>query len=359
MQPSKFHAASWLVWALSGAAIVQLAPNPALLLLILGVAAAVVATCVIDGPLARAFPQLLAVGVTFGVLRVVLLSLTTHGVGDVWFRVPELTLPRIVGGFTVGGTVEGDVVLQAAAESLQLVALLGVFGAFNSVVAHYELVGLLPRAYHEVGLVVSVALAFVPSVLTGLHEVREADRARAGGEPVRRRRSGRLLLPVLERGLDRSIALSESMDSRGFAYEQPTRSEQTGSFLALGGVVAVGAAGVALVGQERGWATGLLILGAITLGVAGWLSSRNRDRTRYRPRRMDRNDVVMALAAASAAIIVVVASLAGDGRLRWTPGDGLNVSAAGLVAVLALLAPAALPGRVAAQEPAATDVVPS
>ena len=358
MQPSKFHAASWLVWALAGAVIVQLAPNPALLLLVLAASAAVVATCVIDGPLARAFPQLIAVGVAFGVLRVVLLSLTTHGVGDVWFRLPELTLPRIMGGFTVGGTIEGDVVLQAAAESLQLVALLGVFGAFNSVVAHYELVGLLPKAYHEVGLVISVALAFVPSVVTGLHEVREADRARSGGEPVRRRRSGRLLLPVLERGLDRSIALSESMDSRGFAHEPPTRGDQAGSLLALGAVVAIGAAGVALVGQERGWATGLLIVGGVGMGVAGWLSSRSRDRTRYRPRRMDRNDVVMALVAAAGAIVIAAASLAGDGSLRWAPGDGLDLSAAGLLAALTLLAPAGLPGRVATDEPRSEAVHP-
>ena len=351
MQPSKFHAASWLIWALSGAAIVQLAPNPALLLVVLAVAAAVVAACSIGGPLARAFPQLVAVGVAFGALRVVLLSLTTHGVSEAWFRLPEVTLPRIMGGFTVGGTVEGDVVLQAAAESLQLVALLGVFGAFNSVVAHYELVGLLPKAYHEVGLVISVALAFVPSVITGLHDVREADRARSGGQPVRRRRSGRLLLPVLERGLDRSIALSESMDARGFAHEPPTRTERTGSWLGLAAVVAVAAAGVALVGQARGWAAWFLVLGAVALGVTGWLSSRSRDRTRYRPRRMDGNDVAMALVAASGAMLMAAASLTEDASLRWGPGDGLDVSAASLVAVLALLAPVVLPGRVEARDP--------
>lgn len=351
MQLSKFHAAGWLVWALSGAVIVQLAPNPALLVLVLAVAAAVVATCTVGGPLARAFPQLVVVGVAFGALRVVLLSLTTHGVGDVWFRLPELTLPRIMGGFTVGGTIEGDVVLQAATESLQLVALLGVFGAFNSVVAHDELVGLLPKAYHEVGLVISVSLAFVPSVLSALHDVREADRARSGGEPVRRRRSGRLLIPVLERGLDRSIALSESMDARGFAHEQPTRTEQTGSVLGLGAMVAIGAAGVALVGQERGWAAGLLILGGVTLGLAGWLGSRGRTRTRYRPRRLGRSDIVMTLLAASGAIVVVAASLAGDTSLRWVPGDGLDVSAAGLVGVLALLAPVPPAGRTTADAP--------
>jgi energy-coupling factor transport system permease protein len=358
MQPSKFHAASWLVWALSGAVIVQLAPNPALLLLVLAVAATVVAACTVGGPLARAFPQLVAVGVMFGALRVVLLALTTHGVGDVWFRLPEITLPRIMGGFTVGGTIEGDVVLQAAAESLQLVALLGVFGAFNSVVAHYELVGLLPKAYHEVGLVISVALAFVPSVLTGLHDVREADRARAGGQPVRRRRTSRQLLPVLERGLDRSIALSESMDARGFAREQPTQTEQTGSLLGLGAVVAIGAAGVALVGQARVWAACFLVLVAVTLGVAVWLSSRSRDRTRYRPRPITRTDVAMGLVAASGAIVVVAAALAGDASLRWSPGDGLEVSAVGLLAVLALLAPVALPGRVAAREQRTESVRP-
>ncbi len=343
MPLSKFHAASWLVWVAAAATIVQIAPNPTLLVLLLAVSSLVVATCSMPGPLARAFPQLLAVGAVFGLVRIALLSLTTHGVGEVWFSLPELTLPRLLGGFTVGGTIEGDVVLQAAAESLQLVALLGAFGAFNAVVAHHELVGLLPRSFHEVGLVITVALAFVPSTLEALHDVREADRSRSGGRPVRRRRTTRLLVPVLERGLDRAIALSESMDARGFGHQEPSRGERVGAHLALLSVVAVGAAGVALVGQEQVWAVTFLVLGLAGLAAATGISSRGRIRTRHRPRRLHRRDLIMALLSGSGTVLIVVASLLGDDRLSWTPGDGIpRVPLLGLLAVLCLLTPAAM-----------------
>ena len=100
-------------------------------------------------------------GVAFALLRVVLTALTTHGVGEVLFTLPEATLPRLLGGFTVGGTVELPVVLQAAAEGFAVVGVLAVFGAFNAVVSHHELVQATPRAFHEPGLITTVGLAFV------------------------------------------------------------------------------------------------------------------------------------------------------------------------------------------------------
>ncbi len=75
----------------------------------------------------------------------------------------------------------------------------------------------LPRAFHELGLVVAVGVAFVPTTITAIHDVREADQARTGGRPVRRGRLIRQIVPVLENGLERAVTLAESMDSRGFA----------------------------------------------------------------------------------------------------------------------------------------------
>ena len=44
----------------------------------------------------------------------------------------------------------------------------------------------MPRAFHELGLVVTIALAFVPSTLAALRASRESDRARTGGVVVRK-----------------------------------------------------------------------------------------------------------------------------------------------------------------------------
>ena len=124
--------------------------------------------------------MLVGVGVFFAVVRTLLTVVTTHGVGDVLFTTPQFTLPQLLGGFTVGGPIELPVVLQSLAEGFAIVGVMAVFGAFNAVVSHSELVQSTPRAFYEVGLVVVVALAFVPSTLTAIADVREADRARTG-----------------------------------------------------------------------------------------------------------------------------------------------------------------------------------
>src|SRR5207253_8636159 len=109
--------------------------------------------------------------------------------------------PRMLGGFRVGGTVVLPVVLQSATEGFAVVGIMAVFGAFNAVVSHYELVRAAPRAFFEPGLVLTVALAFVPSTVAAVSAVREADRARTGGRVVRRGRLVRLTVPILETGM--------------------------------------------------------------------------------------------------------------------------------------------------------------
>ena len=100
-----WHAVTWLVWALAGAAAVQLASSPVYVLLVIAISGLVVSAYGLEGSFARAFPTLRrASAVAFAVLRVVLTALTTHGGPDVIFTTPGFTLPDLLGGFTVGGS---------------------------------------------------------------------------------------------------------------------------------------------------------------------------------------------------------------------------------------------------------------
>src|SRR5206468_5794631 len=96
------HGLTWLVWAVAAAATVELAPAPLYVALVVAVAAVVAEVHAGDGPLRRAFPILVGLGVAFLVFRVVLTAGTTHGGGGVLFRLPAARLPRLLGGFTVG-----------------------------------------------------------------------------------------------------------------------------------------------------------------------------------------------------------------------------------------------------------------
>ena len=77
------------------------------------------------GPYARAFPLL--VGSRRAASRSCACcsrSRTTHGVGDVLFTTPHFGLPQLLGGFTVGGTVELPVMLQSLAEGFAIVGVM-------------------------------------------------------------------------------------------------------------------------------------------------------------------------------------------------------------------------------------------
>jgi len=342
------HSVAWLVWALAGAVSVQLAPNPLYALLVVGIAALVVEVHAPPGPYARAFPVLVALGVAFAAVRVVLAAATTHtGLGGtVLFTTPSLTLPGALGGFTVGGPVELAVILQVAAEGMTIVAIMAVFGAFNAVVSHHELIGAAPRAFHEVGLIVVVALAFVPSTIESVQAVREADRARTGGRAVRRGRLTRQVVPVLERGLERALALAESMDSRGYGASPPGDRDRAAAWCGLVGVVALGGALVALVGRARPVAALLAAGGAVAIAAAVALASRARGGSRYRPRRLTRADAVTMAVSLAAPVAVALLAARDERSLTWsaTPLAWPAFSPLVALALAALLAPL-LPGR--------------
>ena len=321
---SPLHAVTWLVWAAAAGVCVQLAPSPVYVALVLAICFLVVSAHRLDTALAGAFPILVGLGVVFGVLRVVLTALTTHTPGltsadaDVWFTLPSADLPGWLGGFTVGSTIEASVVLQAAAQAFAVVGIMAAFGAFNAVASHHELVQATPRAFHEPGLIVTVALAFVPSTMVALAAVREADRARTGGRTVRRGRLVRLTVPIVESGLERAVALAESMDARGFARQTPGRADRVSAWLGLASLLALGGAFVALVGRASPTAALAAGVGLAGLAAAVLLSSRAAGTTRYRPRRLTRTDLVVVLVALAAPLGLVLVHALTDAPLYWT-----------------------------------------
>ena len=315
--PRPWHSLAWLGWAVAAAAAVQLAPSPVYVALIVGITWVIVEAHAADGPYRRAFPFLLTVGAIFGLSRVIIAALTSHNGTHIWFTLPHATMPDILGGFTVGGTVETDVVLQAVAISFTVIAIMGIFGAVNAIWSHYELVQATPRAFHELGVVITVALAFIPSTIESVSAVREADRARTGGPVVRRGRILRTILPVLERGLERAVALSESMDSRGFGIRAPGRADLEAGWCAVVALFALAIGFLALIGRATTLAGVCAALGVGALGVGVWRGSRSTPRQYYRRRSLTRADWFMIAAAATTPVLLAVASALGNPTLSW------------------------------------------
>jgi hypothetical protein len=160
---------------------------------------------------------------------------------------------------------------------------------------------------------------------------------------VRRGRLVRQLVPVLERGLERAVTLSESLDSRGFAHAGATARERGAGWIGAGGLLALGGAFVALVARERGTALVLALVGAAALVVAVVLASRATGRIRYRPRRLTGADRVCIAAVLASPVLLGVLVAAGDTTLTWTPSPVAwpDVDLLAVMALLPLLAPLA------------------
>ena len=364
---SPLHAVTWLVWAVAAAACVQIAPNPLYVAVVLAISFLVVSAHRLDTTLARAFPILVGLGVVFALLRVALTALTTHsnpidGAPEyLWFTLPQATLPQIVGGFTVGGTIEGDVVLFAAAQAFAVVGILGAFGVFNAVASHHELVQAAPRAFHEPGLILTVALAFVPSTMAAVADVREADRARTGGRVVRRGRLVRLTVPILESGLERAVALAESMDARGFARQPRGRGDRASGWLGLVAMLALGGSFIALIGRASVVAVIAGAVGVVTLLVAVVLASRSSGTSRYRPRRLTRLDIAVGAGVLLAPLGLTLIAAVWDEQLWWA-ADPLvfpPFSLAAVVCLTALAIPVLVPPVPTADEPATPAAIGS
>ncbi|MCZ7668356.1 MAG: energy-coupling factor transporter transmembrane protein EcfT [Chloroflexi bacterium] len=102
-----------------------------------------------------------------------------------------------------------------------LFTLLLVFIAFNNIVPGSDLVHLTPRAFHDLGLVVLIALTYVPETSRHWQKIKDAQAIR--GHQIRGWRDWRpILIPLLVGGMERAMALAEAMVSRGYGATTQT-----------------------------------------------------------------------------------------------------------------------------------------
>ena len=334
-----YDARAWIAWVLVMAGLVLVTRNPLYLLILFLIARLV-------GQRHAAPAQRDALPIRFGRLALFLLPLSilfnalfVHFGETVLFRFPAVW-PLI------GGVVTLEAAVYGLSNGLILLTLLAIFVAFNRIVPTDALVKLTPKALNDLGVVLLVALTYIPQTERQLNQVREAQAirgyrprtlfdARSGWRPI--------LLPLLIGGLERAMGLAEAMVARGFGA---TASAGRPVWLQVG--LAAGLAG-ALSGWVAalwlGW-PGWLLLGAgsaLILAII-WRLGRDVVRTQYRPQRWSLADSWLLLVAA--APLLIFALYRPDlgynpyPRLSWPPFD-LFV---GLVLLL-LVAPVLLASR--------------
>jgi energy-coupling factor transport system permease protein len=244
----------------------------------------------------------------------------------------------------IGGAVTVEAIAFGAVNGLNLTVIFVGFTAFNHALTVRQLISLTPRAFHESGVVLSVALTFVPQTMRSLGRIREAQAVR--GHRLRGLRDWLpILTPLLVGALERALSLAESMAARGYATDTAAARPRTRLLLALGLLVLLGGwLAYLFVPALRGLGVAALLLGLLLIITALWLAGRATRATLYRPRRWRVADT-LGVVGCLPVLVVLLTTRAGVyytpyPTLTWPPFDPLIG-----VSLLGLLAPAFFSGR--------------
>jgi energy-coupling factor transport system permease protein len=285
--PRDLHPVAWWGWAIGLAVVASSTTNPWMLLLVVGVAALVVAARRGEHPWSRSFRIYVVLAVVIVVMRMVFRILFGGGnLGLVLFDVPEVPLPGWALGVHLLGPVTRESLLFALYDGLRLGTIVICVGAANSLANPKRLLRSMPAALYEVGTALVVAVSILPQLADSLRRVRAAQRLR-GGDTRRVGRLRRLVVPVLEDALERSLALAAGMDARGYGRAAGLtrgRRRLTGTLMLAGLCgVCVGTYAVLDRTAPRVLALPMLAVGAVValLGLAG--AGSRVTRSRYRP----------------------------------------------------------------------------
>ncbi|HDQ72863.1 MAG TPA: energy-coupling factor transporter transmembrane protein EcfT [Chloroflexi bacterium] len=311
-----FDARVWLLWVLTMLIAASSTRNPLYTVLMMLVTTVLGVTCATGDEQTGAQRTILS-PIRFAAIAVPLSALfnalTIH-VGDtILARLPDW-LPLLGGPVTLESLVFG------AQNGLTLTVIFTGFAVFNQVTPVRDLVALTPRAFHEAGVVISIALTFVPQTTRSLKRIRQA-------QAVRGHRVGGLrdwppiVVPLLVSGLERSMGLAEAMVARGYgATTSQAQALRTSGGLALGLLILLGGWLTFLFYPAwRAVGTGLLIGGgALVVGVV-WLAGRSVCHTVYRPRHWTVRDTLVVAGCGMALATILLPSSLGRDTLHYSP----------------------------------------
>ena len=194
-----------------------------------------------------------------------------------------LLLIRLTLAVLFGAKIPGHV-LTILREGAKLATLVLVFGAASSLTHPKELLKSLPRALHEAGVIVVVSTTFLPQIISSIKRIRTAQRLR-GSRGSRGLSLTRVLIPVIEDALTKSLDLAAAMESRGYGRTHLKKRQRLSASLLVVGLLGL-LAGIYLLLVPSSlvnfpWAILAVAAGVCVLGL--WQSGKNLRLTVYRP----------------------------------------------------------------------------
>lgn len=312
-----FHPYAWLLWVATAALAAFLTRNPLYLLLIGGSVALVYND--LPGrrsPLAQSWMGLVKLGALVTLFAVPMNLLTVHT-----GRYVMVTLPAQWP--VIGGPLTLEALLFGLTTSFSLVVILLIFATLNVALDQSVFLRLAPPFLLEAGVIVAIAVSFVPQMVRSAQEIREAQLIR-GRQRGGVRDLGPLFLALLTTGLERSMTLAESMESRGFGGAVQPRP--LGNRLWLQAIALLCLTGLAVslfLAQYRAeWATGAWVgaaLAGIGLAIVLWRQGQGIERSRYTRLLWRRRDTALGVSSAALLLALIGARIGWSGLMIYYP----------------------------------------
>jgi len=285
----------------------MLTRNPLYVSLVLGIVAIQYLLASQGQPDASGWQALVRLALALSLLIVPFNALGSHAGRHILFRLPS-------GWPLIGGPITLEAMVWGACGALSLITLIVLFAAFNLQMGRAEMLRLTPAFVYEAGLIISIALTFVPQLVLSAHEIREAQLVR--GHRMRRIRD---LLPflvsLLTTALEHSFQLAESLEARGFGNVRESRPHseimlKTLTLLGLAGALS-GFFVLTYLDSLRAAGTAVALSSVALLVGVFWAQGKRVRRTRYWHRRWAWQDSIV-LACAAAVVLALVLARAGD-----------------------------------------------
>jgi energy-coupling factor transport system permease protein len=278
----------------TAAAITMAARNPVYSIILLLMVRVVAAFCSSEDATGSELP-VARLGAAILLFATLFHGFSIHLGNTVLFRLP-------VNWPWIGGPITLEAAAVGLTSGLVLFTLIYLFSTFNSVVTISELVRLIPSSLRDLGVVVLIAVTYVPETKRQLQRIREAQAIR--GHRLRGVADWRpIVIPLLIGGLERAMGLAEAMVSRGYGATTDARQPLS---------IQIGLA-VGLASALTGWVLtfwiswlGWLVLGFGLILITAFMMRRGRrtPHTEYRSRAWTLGDTLAAMAALVALLLV-------------------------------------------------------
>lgn len=341
MTPRDLHPAAWWWWALGLATAASATINPFLIGLIVLAACLVVFARRTLAPWALSFRLYVYLALLIIAIRVGFRVLFGSSFDDVvLLDLPQIPLPDAAAGIELLGPVTRIDVLGGLYDGMRLAAIVLCIGAANTLANPKRLLGSMPPALYEAGTAIIVALSLFPQLAESVGRVRRARQLRGDpGKGVGALR--RVIVPVLEDALDRSMSLAAGMDARGYGRSgrASASARRTTGFLLIVGLIGLCVGVYALLDQTAPrWLAWPFIGVGLALAVGGFMSAGRRvERTRYHRDPWRLGELVTVACGVGAAALVMTA----DGAVRYPNFDEIPMlSIPVLAAVMLAVMPA-------------------